>query len=49
LREPNEDEVISLNMYGSLGWEHNADNIIPEKFLSGSVNVSVGISKKVVS
>lgn len=44
LREPTDSEQISVNVYGSLGWE--GDYSAPTAFRSGNVSVSVSIATK---
>lgn len=44
LREPRDGEQISVNMYGSLGWE--GDYNAPIAFRSGNVSVSASIAAK---
>lgn len=44
LREPGDSEQLSVNVYGSLGWE--GDYSAPTAFRSGNVSVSASIEAK---
>lgn len=44
LQEPRDGEHITVNMYGSLGWQQSDKP--PTAFLSGNVSVSASIAKK---
>lgn len=44
LREPGDGEQLSVNVYGSLGWE--GDYSAPTAFSSGNVSVSASIAAK---
>ncbi len=45
LQEPAENEVIAVNVYGSLSWQDYSDTA-PTIFRSGNVGVSASISIK---
>jgi len=42
LAEPHEGDEIYVNMYGSLGWRHDA----PDEFLSASATINVSLRNK---